>query len=49
MPDLPPEQRARQQIDAQLTACGWVIQDYKSMNLGAARGIALRNVPLKSA
>jgi hypothetical protein len=28
MPDLNPEQRAREQIDAQLLACGWVVQDY---------------------
>ena len=33
MPDLTPEQRARQQIDAQLVACGWVVQDYKSCRL----------------
>lgn len=46
--DLTPEQRARQQIDVQLTASGWIIQDYKSLNLGAARGIAVREVPLKS-
>lgn len=30
MPELIPEQRARQQIDAQLVAAGWVVQDYKS-------------------
>jgi hypothetical protein len=29
MPDLNPEQRAREQIDAQLLACGWVVQDYE--------------------
>jgi hypothetical protein len=29
MPDLNPEQRAREDIDSQLLACGWVIQDYK--------------------
>lgn len=40
MPDLPPEQLARQQIDAQLTACGWVVQDYKQFNPGDGRGIA---------
>ena len=31
-----------------LVAAGWVIQDYKALNLGAARGIAVREVPLKS-
>src|SRR4029077_19372978 len=43
-----PEQLARQQIDAQLVACGWVVQDYKKFNPSAGRGIALREVPLKS-
>ncbi|MDA1274468.1 MAG: DEAD/DEAH box helicase family protein [Verrucomicrobia bacterium] len=47
MPDTP-EQRARQQIDAQLTASGWVVQDYKQSNPSAGRGIALREAPLKS-
>ena len=45
---MTPEQQARQQIDAQLIACGWVIQDYAQLNPAAARGIALREVPLKS-
>jgi type I restriction enzyme R subunit len=45
---MTPEQQARQQIDAQLIACGWVIQDYAQFNPAAARGIALREVPLKS-
>lgn len=47
MPPLP-EQQAREQIDAQLTACGWVIQDYKAVDLSAGRGIAIREVPLKT-
>jgi type I restriction enzyme R subunit len=33
---------ARQQIDAQLVASGWVIQDYRQFNPTAGRGIALR-------
>lgn len=45
---MTPEQLARQQIDAQLTACGWTIQDYAQYNPAAAHGIALREVPLKS-
>jgi type I restriction enzyme R subunit len=48
MPDLTPEQSARQQIDAQLAACGWVVQDYKAVDFSAGRGIALREVPLKT-
>lgn len=39
---LKPEQRARFEIDRLLTAGGWVIQDYKRINLGAARGVAVR-------
>jgi type I restriction enzyme R subunit len=48
MAELTPEQQAREQIDAQLVACSWVIQDYKQFNPGAGRGIALRGAPLKS-
>ena len=48
MSELTPEQRARQQIDAQLVACGWNIQNYKQFNPAAGRGIALREAPLKS-
>src|SRR5664279_2899758 len=48
MPDLAPEQRARQQIDAQLAASGWVVQNYKQFNASAGHGIALGNEPLKS-
>ena len=43
-----PEQLARQQIDAMLHAAGWAVQDYAAYNPGAARGIALREAPLKS-
>ena len=46
MPTL--EEQAREQIDAMLIACGWAIEDYKSSNLGAIRGMALREVPLTS-
>ncbi len=45
---MTPEQQARQQIDAQLVAAGWSVQDYKAFNPSAGRGIALREVPLKS-
>src|SRR5260370_2454038 len=45
---MTPEQLAGQKIDAQLTACGWSVQDYKAMDLSAGRGIALREVPLKT-
>ncbi|MSU58993.1 MAG: DEAD/DEAH box helicase, partial [Pedosphaera sp.] len=45
---MTPEQKARQQIDAQLSACGWVVQDFKAVDFTAGRGIALREVPLTS-
>jgi type I restriction enzyme, R subunit len=45
---MTPEQQARQNIDAQLLASGWLIQDYAKMDLSAGRGIAIREVPLKS-
>ena len=48
MPDLNPEQVARQQIDAQLVACGWLVQDYRAVDFSAGRGIAIREVPLKT-
>lgn len=41
-PNQNPEQLARDQIDRQLLACGWVIQDKTKVNLNAAPGIAIR-------
>jgi type I restriction enzyme, R subunit len=37
-----PEQIARDHIDAELTRCGWLIQDKSKINLAAALGIAVR-------
>ena len=48
MPELAPEQRARQQIDAKLVAAGWIVQDYKALDFSAGRGLAVREVPLKT-
>lgn len=42
MPNQNPEQKARDQIDALLTASGWFIQDFNSINLAAGLGIAIR-------
>ena len=42
MPNQNPEQLARDQIDQQLLAAGWVIQDKTKVNLSAAPGIAVR-------
>ncbi len=39
---LTPEAKARIEIDRQLVACGWAVQDYKRINLGAGRGVAVR-------
>jgi len=40
-----PEQLARQNIDQLLDACGWKVQHRSEMNLGAARGEAVRVRP----
>jgi hypothetical protein len=45
---MTPEDNARQQIDAQLVACGWVVQDYRQFNPSVGRGFALREAPLKA-
>ena len=42
---MTPELLARHYIDAQLTQAGWVVQDYKRMNLAAAQGVAVREFP----
>ncbi|HEX8040299.1 MAG TPA: hypothetical protein VF490_14175, partial [Chryseosolibacter sp.] len=36
-----PEQIARDTIDRQLTACGWVVQKKTKINLHAASGVAI--------
>ncbi len=42
---IAPEQLARRDIDEQLEACGWVVQDYKNAAVAAAQGVAVREVP----
>lgn len=37
-----PEQKARDEIDRQLLACGWVIQPKTKINLAAAQGVAVQ-------
>ncbi len=37
-----PEQLARDNIDRQLKACGWLIQDIKQINLNAGIGVAVK-------
>ncbi len=41
-PNQTPEQKAREQIDAMLLQCGWVIQDKDEINFSAGLGIAVR-------
>ena len=41
-----PEEKARETIDALLEAAGWRVQDRSALNLGAARGVAVREFPL---
>jgi type I restriction enzyme R subunit len=45
---MTPEARARARIDAALEAAGWAVQDRKAVNLGAARGVAIREFPLRT-
>jgi type I restriction enzyme R subunit len=42
MPNQNPEQIARDHIDKQLIACGWIIQEIKKINLYAGIGIAVK-------
>src|SRR6266576_3794946 len=42
-----PEELARENIDKLLTACGWKVQDRKTINLSAGQGIAIREALLK--
>jgi type I restriction enzyme R subunit len=39
---LPAEARARREIDRQLLEAGWQVQDRTAANLGAGRGVAIR-------
>jgi type I restriction enzyme, R subunit len=42
-----PEQRARREIDADLTAAGWLVQGRPDLDLTAGRGIAVREFLMK--
>ena len=43
---MKPEDKARKNIDSMLKDSGWVIQDYNELDLGAGKGIAIREFPL---
>jgi type I restriction enzyme, R subunit len=42
---MTPEAKARQQIDHKLGQAGWMVQDFKQLNLGASLGVAVREYP----
>ncbi len=44
---LNPEQLARQEIDRQLGAAGWEVQDHRDMDIHANSGVSVREYPLK--
>ena len=46
MPETP-EDRARREIDTDLAAAGWLVQDRDGIDLTAGRGIAVRGFPMK--
>ena len=39
---ITPEDRARHEIDQQLGQCGWIVQDYRDMDISAGLGVAVR-------
>jgi hypothetical protein len=43
-----PEEKARQEIDRQLEQCGWIVQNYRQMNISAGLGVAVREFPLST-
>jgi type I restriction enzyme R subunit len=43
-----PEQIARDNIDRQLIACGWIIQKYKNKNVFAGIGVAITEYPTET-
>ncbi len=43
-----PEQQARTNIDRLLEQAGWAVQDLAALNVHAARGVAVREFPLRS-
>ena len=42
---MTPEQRARQIIDAKLEQSGWIIQNFRDLNISAGAGVAVREFP----
>ncbi len=48
MTSVTPEQRARANIDRLLELSGWTVQDLAALNVHANRGVAVREIPLRS-
>lgn len=44
---ITPEAQARWNIDRQLAECGWVVQNYKDIDITASSGVAVREYPLE--
>lgn len=44
---MKPEEEAREKIDKLLKLAGWEVQDFKSVNLGASKGVAVREYSVK--
>ena len=42
-----PEQRARREIDANLEAANWLVQDQQDLDLSSGRGVAVREFPMR--
>ena len=42
---MTPEAKARVEIDKKLLQTGWLIQDFKQLNIGASIGVAVREYP----
>jgi len=45
---MTPEAKARLSIDKKLEAAGWMVQDYRKINLGETRGVAVREYPTET-
>ena len=43
-----PQKPARREIDANLEAAGWLVQDLAEMDLTAGPGVAVREFPMKA-
>lgn len=48
IPNSTPEALARQKIDDLLQQCGWEVQDKRTLNLSAARGVAVAELSFKT-